>query len=537
MGNGQKGNYLNAKYQLITKSMLFVRKISIGYICPPDNQSRKNRRTCMKYKLNLYLLFFFALLFINTDSFAQIKGMVMDHTTHQPVIGASIYVANTTYGCQSNIDGLFELQSLPAPPFQIIISSVGYESASLNIDNKQLSGVTITLKAKATDLNEVVILAPEKSGWELYGKDFIRDFIGYSAFSNDCEILNKKDIEFRYDKKTSRLMVSARRPLKIKNKATGYLLTYWLEDYEKDYFTGRLYYKGNIQFEPLQSKKEKVNHKWKTNRESAFNGSINHFMRSVYNNTIYEDSFELRVYKRIPTAQYGKTVPFRKDILFAGNDSLITQALKDYLHIKDSNIIKSAPDIAKWLQPATTYQFSLEESLSDTIQKVNRKMVFNYNAENPKEKWIEYYDYQYIPVDSAYEQMIAKEKFIDPNGVTRPVPRRKLPEVMTYLWTQKMPLDSFVTRTPDHKVILKFKDYIHVTYLKEKEESAYLNGQFPHTHFIPEQQQSLITLENPGGVYVQSDGNFFEAYDLTMEEYWSYEKMDKMLPLDYKKTE
>lgn len=491
----------------------------------------------IKYSLSPFPFILFVLLSIHLCSSAQIKGTVTDQNTHQPVIGASIYVNNTTYGCQSNIDGQFELQNFPPPPFQIVISSVGYESAAFNINDKQVSGVSIVLKPKATDLNEVVILAPEKNGWELYGKDFIRDFIGYSAFANECEIINKRDIEFRYDKQTSRLLVSARQPLKIKNKATGYLLTYWLEDYEKDYISRKLLYKGGTQFETLQSKKEKVNNKWKANRESAFKGSLNHFMRSVYNNTVYEDSFELRIYKRIPTEQYGKTVPFKKEVLFARNDTLINKALKDYLHIEDSNLVKSTPYITKWLQPAIAYQFSLEETLKDSTKKVNRKIVFNYNAENPKEKWIEYYDYQYIPIDSAYEQMMAKEKFIDPNGVTRPVPRRKPPPVMAYLWTQKMPLDSFVTRTPDHKVILKFKDYIHVTYLKEKEEFDYLNNQFPHTHFIPEQQQSLITLENPRGVYVQPDGNFFEAYDLIMEEYWGYEKLDKMLPLDYGKPE
>jgi hypothetical protein len=489
----------------------------------------------MRFNGDLFkiLMSFSLVLWLGHGAFAQIKGTITDQTTHQPVIGASIYVNNTTYGCQSNIDGQFDLQTFPEPPFQIIVSSVGYQSASFDVRDKQMSGVQINLKPKANDLNEVVIIAPEKNGWELYGKEFIRDFIGYSAFADECEILNKKDIEFRDDRKNNRLLVSVQKPIKIRNNATGYLITYWLDNYELDYLSKRLFYKGNVQFEVLQSKKEKTINRWKANRESAYNGSLNHFMRSVYNNTVYEDSFELRVYKRIKTEEYGKTVPFKTIHLNGKNDSAISKAVVSYLYYSDNDLVQLQPSIEKWLHAKTPYRFTLEEKQLDSSTEIKHKVTFDYDTENPKEKSIQYFDYDFIPEDTAYEAMKATFHIKDANGNAMPPPKRKQPETFAYLWKQKMPLDSFVTRMPDHDVILKFKNHIHVTYLKEKEESAYLNGQHPPTHFIPEQQQSLITLENPDGVHVLADGNFYDAYDLITEEYWSYEKLDKLMPLDY----
>ena len=485
-------------------------------------------------KLNFRKLFLLSNIILFTITIhAQIKGTITDQSSHQPIIGASVFVNNTTYGCQSDINGHFELQYFPAPPFQIIVSSVGYEPTSINLNDKQTTDLKIVLKPKTTDLNEVVVLPPEKDGWAKYGKEFLRDFIGYSDFANECEILNKEVLEFRDDRSNHKLLVSAEKPLKIRNKATGYLITYWLDNYEKDYLTRKLFHKGYIQFETLQSKKKKINQQWETNRESAYLGSLNHFMRSVYNNTVYEDSFELRVYKEIPTEEYGKTVPWRTFKLTQRNDSLIEIALQ-FLNYPKEYLTQIETSIAKWIKTDNdlSYQFTLNEQLKDSVQVVSKCVKFCFNVENKEEKRIELYDYNYVPEDTIYANMLKKAKAM---GIdTKAMPPKKQVTSIAYLWKQKMPLDSFVKRDPNNGVILKFKDYIHITYLKEREEKAYFENQVPVTHHIPEMQQSLITLENADGIHVLSDGNYYDPYDLIIREYWNYEKMDKMLPLDYK---
>lgn len=458
-----------------------------------------------------------------------LSGTVKDYETQKPVEAASVYINNTTYGCQAGKDGSFHLNYSIANPIEITISAIGYETESVIIENNNKS-IIVQLKAKSQRIDEVVILSPEKDGWAKYGRNFFKNFIGYSPFAAECEILNKEVIEFRYDKTNNKLLVSAEKPLKIRNKATGYLITYWLDDYELDYTTRRQFYKGYAQFETLQSKKEKANKKWEQNRLLAYKGSLMHFMRSVYNNTVYEDSFELRILKRFPEEEYGRMVPIKTDTLTGYHDSILSAALLNFLAIDSSLLNNFLKPIKFWFSEQNPKTKIMENmpAIDSTATKAIKLLPFS-----GKKRLIQYYDYTYTPPDTAYENALKRVHISD--STTFHLPKKRNRNV-AYLWKELIPTDSFVTRK-NGNVILKFKDFLHVTYLSEKEEQTYIDMQFPRTHTIPELQQSIISVENEAGVTVLSDGNYYNAYDLITEEYWSYEKMDKMLPLDYDEKE
>ena len=473
------------------------------------------------------------LLSFSIGAYGQISGRVLD-TDGKPITGASVYVNNTTYGCLSVADGSFRLIHFPKPPFQLTVSCVGFESSSVAIKDSAVAGIHVSLKQKNSELTEIVINSPDKDGWEKYGKEFIRDFIGYSAFADETEILNKKDIEFTYDAGKMSLSVTAAKPLRIRNKATGYLITYWLEHYEKSYVTHKIFHKGDLQFEPILSKKEGVKTTWTGNRRSAYYGSLNHFLRSVYQNCVYQDSFELRVYKRIESAEYGKTVPFQIHIVTSADDTAVHNALLKFLHYDTADLIKFAEPIKKWLHAPEDqpYKFQLEDKVINTTHQASARISFGYNPEKPSEKRMEYFDYDYLPTDTVIAKAMSKLSIKDANGKNLVLPERK-PTTIAYLWTQKIPLDSFVTRFGNGKVMLQFKDYIHVTYTPEVVEPAYVQEKIRREDFLGEPQTSLIRLENERGITILPNGNYFEPYDLMIEEYWSYEKIDKMLPLDY----
>ena len=65
----------------------------------------------------------------------------------------------------------------------------------------------------------------------------MEEFIGYSAYATDCKLINKDVLRFYWDQENMMLRVTADAPLKIENNATGYLITYWLEDFTLNFIT------------------------------------------------------------------------------------------------------------------------------------------------------------------------------------------------------------------------------------------------------------------------------------------------------------
>src|SRR5690606_33731791 len=106
------------------------------------------------------------------------------------------FINNTTYGCIGDSMGVFELKRFPSLPFSLTITAVGYESVLLPIKGDHFNqNLIVSLKAKVMNLKEVTVRNPEPNGWEQYGQRFKEEFIGYSQFADQCEILNKEVLE------------------------------------------------------------------------------------------------------------------------------------------------------------------------------------------------------------------------------------------------------------------------------------------------------------------------------------------------------
>ncbi|MBK7871187.1 MAG: hypothetical protein IPJ74_11160 [Saprospiraceae bacterium] len=82
-------------------------------------------------------------------------------------------------------------------------------------------------------------------------------------------------------------------PLTIENRDLGYRIRYDLVLFEFDTQRGNLIYKGFPFFEPIKDGKRRQQRRWDRNREEAYQGSIMHFIRSLYHNTLKEEGFEL----------------------------------------------------------------------------------------------------------------------------------------------------------------------------------------------------------------------------------------------------
>ncbi len=110
----------------------------------------------------LLLVFFLSLAVMVQYSFSQtIKGKVVDETSGEPVIGASVYLKGTTYGTITDLDGKFSLD-VPAQPATLVVSFLGYQDYTKAISPKQgeiLDLGEIKLKSSSIGLEEVKVVA------------------------------------------------------------------------------------------------------------------------------------------------------------------------------------------------------------------------------------------------------------------------------------------------------------------------------------------------------------------------------------------
>jgi hypothetical protein len=252
----------------------------------------------MKY---LYCLLVFILPNL---SHAQkvLKGMIIEEETGNPVSAASVYLNNTSIGTTSNAQGQFEL-SLPAGKFDLIVSSIGFDTYSQAINATTIdSSLTIKLLPKVKALETVVLEPYLKDGWEKWGKFFLENFIGTSAYATECRIKNPKVIRFRHSKNTNKLTAHVMEPLVIENKALGYSIHYQLENFTYDFKNRYVFYEGYPFFAPMKGNSVKQK-RWGKNRKKVYEGSMLHFMRSLYQNKINDEGFTINYLKKIPNAE------------------------------------------------------------------------------------------------------------------------------------------------------------------------------------------------------------------------------------------
>lgn len=193
------------------------------------------------------------------------------------------------------------INNLMEENFELVISYAGYSTVSLRINSNNINEFqTVKMHRRKQELKEVSILAPDKDGWEHWGRKFIEYFIGTSDMALECIIQNPEVLRFTYDKNTSQLSVYSNAPLTINNKALGYIITYQLEDFMLDFKNNVVRYMGYTGFKNTETNSQKRIRIWEKNRREAYDGSMTHFMRSLYSDSVFANGFivheKIRVY-------------------------------------------------------------------------------------------------------------------------------------------------------------------------------------------------------------------------------------------------
>jgi hypothetical protein len=251
----------------------------------------------------LLLIGFFLISWVGYAQ-TDLAGKVLAADNKVPVASANVYISNSSVGTVTDEKGQFIIRNFPPGRYDLVVSCIGYETQVITLSSSQLPPVlTILLKPKINELQEVIVEPYEKNGWEKWGSFFMENFIGTSAFSRDCKLLNKDVIKFRFSKKSNTLKAIANDRLVIENRALGYVLKYDLTRFEYDFGTRIFLYQGYPLFEEMETKRKGLQKRWMENREDAYYGSVMHFMRSLFRNKLVEQDFEVRKLIKLPDAE------------------------------------------------------------------------------------------------------------------------------------------------------------------------------------------------------------------------------------------
>ncbi len=249
----------------------------------------------MKKLIAFLTAYSIAVCAFSQTAYYTVSGKIVDANTQLPMQAASVFAQNTTMGTVTDAGGNFSLQ-LPNGGYDLVITYTGYQTETKRVTTTDDKTISIALKQKEKAMEDVIIRSTGevKDGWEKYGDFFMENFIGKTANSTGCTIKNREAVKFYFSKKRNRLKVLAEMPVEIENEALGYHIKYALDSFTYEYNTQVSVYTGYPLFEEMTPATEQQKLKWYSNRRLAYQGSVLHFMRSLFNKQLKEQGFEIQ---------------------------------------------------------------------------------------------------------------------------------------------------------------------------------------------------------------------------------------------------
>ena len=118
-----------------------------------------NRKSCLTKERALLpvLCLFMLIASVKAQNQKQIKGVVQDQGTQEPIASASVRVSGTKVGTLTDKTGHFSLQ-IPDTSTQLSVSYVGFEVLDFSLTGQSLDNLVIQLKPADKSLQDIVVV-------------------------------------------------------------------------------------------------------------------------------------------------------------------------------------------------------------------------------------------------------------------------------------------------------------------------------------------------------------------------------------------
>ena len=225
-----------------------------------------------------------------------IQGTVLDQESGLPVDYADVFFDGTFLGTTSDEHGSFTLDVTLYSSRSLTISAMGYYPASLS-DFTPGKNHQVYLTRKVFRIEEAMVTTRSLTGErKACLRMFRNEFIGSTRYARRCYIENEKDITFNYGRNKDTLKAYASRPIRIRNLALGYEISYYLECFEYDRHTGNVVYRGDIIFQADLGTDQRSHALYERRRANAYAGSAKQLFRALWAGALSGSGFTLRDY-------------------------------------------------------------------------------------------------------------------------------------------------------------------------------------------------------------------------------------------------
>ena len=220
---------------------------------------------------------------------ATFTGRVTD-TNGDPLTDVNVFIAASMIGAVTDENGRFEIRGIPLGTLRLYVSRIGYESVyeDIFVRGAESYSFNFTLKEAVYELGELTVTEDNRR-WQQQLERFTRLFIGETAWARRTTIMNPEVLDFSDRRGESRAQASE--PLIIENRALGYKLTYFLNEFVAHPTGWR--WDGEPLFQPLEPESPEEAAMWNARRDSAFFGSFRHFLLAVINDQVEGEGFKI----------------------------------------------------------------------------------------------------------------------------------------------------------------------------------------------------------------------------------------------------
>lgn len=244
----------------------------------------------------LAILYLLPWLSLAQTATVTLTGTVTDEKTGEPLPFANVYINNSSIGTTTNEKGTYVLANLPIGNLDVAVSYLGYAPIKQTLRFEQPGRKTVVFKMRSgMELEGVVIYSKKSKKREQRLKIITRELLGAGPFSKLCKILNPDVLRISMED-DGHLSAQSTSPLKIENRALGYMV--YQDLYDFDFYEGKVFYGGNTRFELLTPKNEEEKNLWRSNQKKAYQGSLKELLTSMVTDSLRENGF--RVFQEMP---------------------------------------------------------------------------------------------------------------------------------------------------------------------------------------------------------------------------------------------
>lgn len=219
-----------------------------------------------------------------------LQGTVVDAETEKPLQDVHVFVAESMKGTVTDAQGRFRLTRVPAGAQRLYVSMLGYEPEARDtlLEANHVYRLRFQLEPTVLEAGSVTVTAERDERWQKRREKFERLFVGETPNADSTEVLNPEVLHLDANW-WGRLEAESHEPLVLENRALGYRVQYFLEEFSGT--SRRTRWDGEPLFEALTPEDSAEAARWEENRRKAYYGSFRHFLRALLADRVKEEGF------------------------------------------------------------------------------------------------------------------------------------------------------------------------------------------------------------------------------------------------------